>query len=171
MRGCRVRNLRVLIGIFIIVCVFGMLSKAQAGLADFSGNMTVDNGFNVYISQTNSTAGTLIGSGGDWQTTYNISSQLTPGVTNYLHVEAADWGYIAGFIGAFQLNNPNFRFQNGTQTLLTNTTDWAVYTNGFNNTPGIVTVANGANGVGPWGFRPGIDSNAAWIWTNNGNDI
>ena len=71
----------------------------------------------------------------------------------------------SAFIGDFTLSSTNFWFANMTQSLVTNATDWTVSPTGFNVSPG--TPADfGANGVGPWGTRPGISASAHWIWAS-----
>ncbi|MEW6218482.1 MAG: PEP-CTERM sorting domain-containing protein [Thermodesulfobacteriota bacterium] len=148
------------------------LGAATAGATTLATDMTVDNGFSLYVSTDPNALGTLVGSGDSWPTTYSFSAiPLTAGVTNYIHVVGVDWGGIAGFIGDFTLSDAGFSFANGTQHLATDTSNWTVYTDGFGGTAGTLTVANGTNGVGPWGWRNDIDANAAWIWTNHGYDV
>jgi len=138
------------------------LTVSSAFGSTLSMNTTVDNGFSIYISTSSSVLGTLVGTGNDWQTTYSFSTALTPGVTNYLQVVANNIDGPGAFLGDFSLDDTNFHFVNNTQTLLTNNVDWFFSTTAIG---GPYTVANdqGANGVGPWGTRPGIDSNAHWI--------
>ena len=156
-----------------IVILF--LSVASSSATTLSANMTVDNAFFAYISTDDSVLGTLVGSGNDWPTTFSFSSALTPGVTNYLHIEAINYGGPNGFIGDFHLSDSNFYFGNSTQTLLTGTDNWF---GGYNNDNSSVVPQPwvqvfggntdlGVNGVGPWGFRNGIDGNAHWIWPND----
>jgi hypothetical protein len=133
-------------------------------------DMTVDNGYSMYLSTDDSTLGTLVGKDTDWYKAESYQFSLEPGVTNYLHVKADDWGVISGFLGGYQLSNSDFHFANGTQALTTNTTDWNVSRTGFGSNYETPTSA-GNNGVGPWGTFSMIPSNAAWIWTNHGNDI
>ena len=78
-----------------------------------------------------------------------------------------------GFLGMFTLSDSAFAFDNGTQTLLTNTTDWMQNTTGFGNAYS-AAVGEGNIGVGPWGTPGGYGANSpTWIWnyvSNGGND-
>ncbi|MDP1620328.1 MAG: PEP-CTERM sorting domain-containing protein [Candidatus Moranbacteria bacterium] len=140
-------------------------SQATTMLAD----MTADNAFSLFISTDDTQLGSLVGSGSNWMVTYRMSGiELAPGVNNYLHVVASDWGVIAGFIGDFTLSDDDFSFSNGSRYMVTDT-DWNVYENGFGGTLGVLSDV-GVNGVVPWGVRPNIDSVAHWLWTNDGLD-
>src|SRR4051812_37986491 len=116
--------------------------------------MTVDNAFTTYLSTSDTVQGTQIGFGNSWPSLQNFSSLLTPGVTNFLHIVAQDFGAPAMFIGDFTLSDAGFQFSNGTQHLLTNTTNWGFSNTGFTgsySTP----LDEGPNGTGPWGsFAP-----------------
>ncbi|MFZ0706449.1 MAG: PEP-CTERM sorting domain-containing protein [Candidatus Korobacteraceae bacterium] len=168
-----VRPVRVA-GLCVVVLL--VLSVASLSATTLSGNMTADNAFFAYISTDDSVLGTLIASGNDWGTTFSFSgAALTPGVTNYLHVEAINYGLENGLIGDFHLSDSGFYFGNSTQTLLTGMANWF---GGYNDDNSQVVpqpwvpvsggVADlGINGVGPWGFRNGIDPNAHWIWPSD----
>src|SRR5437764_6067297 len=102
----------------------------DAQATTLSGNMTVDNFFFAFISTSDATLGTQVASGNNWPTTVGIpATTLTPGVTNYLHIEAINQTGPAMFIGDFSLSDTGFTFANGTQSLSTDTTDWR---GGFN---------------------------------------
>lgn len=154
---------KLLAGLALGVMLFGMATVA--GATTISTDMTVDNGFSLYISTNDSQLGTYVGSGDNWTATYSFTSALTPNVDNYIHVVARDWGYIAGFIGDFTLSDAAFAFANNTQSLLTNTTNWSVYTDGFGLTPGVVSMATYG-----WGTPARVTAGADWIWTNGGHD-
>lgn len=152
-------------------------SAAQA--TSINASMTVDNAFYAYVSTDDSVRGTLIGSGNNWPSTFSFSSALTAGVTNYLHIAAINYGGPGAFIGQFSLSDTGFKFANGTQSLLTNSTDWRVRwasNNGaVSEQPWVMpngsdSILNwGPDGTGPWGFRPGISDSAAFIWGNSAN--
>ena len=128
-----------------------------------STDLTVDNSFLLFISTDDSLAGTPVGSGSDWTTTYSFSAALTPGVTNDIHVAATNGGAPAAFIGDFALGDANSGFANGAQFLLTDTSHWQVSPTAFG--AGDVTpVSFGPNGTSPWGSRPSIDASAQFIW-------
>jgi len=149
--------------IFLLIIA---LSQAVSAQTNVSATMTVDNAFDLYISTDDTVQGTLVGSGNNWPTTYQFSQALTPGVTNYIHVAGVDAGDPAMFIGEFTLDGFDFEFANGTQTLLTNTTDWTASEVGFGGAT-VTVVSQGTNGVGPWGTYPLIDSAAETIWSTN----
>lgn len=167
---------RVCLIVTLAVMSFAAVSVANA--TTISGNTTTDNAFFLYISTNDAAAGTLITSGNYWPTTFSFSgAALTPGVTNYLHIEAINYGGPGAFIGDFTLSDTGFRFANGTQYEITGT-DWAgIYNNGNSDpnaqqpwvqpTAGVNSL--GKNGVGPWGTMSGIDANASWIWPNDSN--
>jgi hypothetical protein len=141
-----------------------------------TGTMTADNDYTVYISTDDSTAGTAFGSDGNWPSNITHSTSLTSGVTNYIHVFARDWGGPQMFIGEFGLSDSLFAFANGSQSLLTNTTDWSGNSTGFGSAYTALQDL-GPDGTGPWGNRTGIDDNARYIWVQgssqcgvNGND-
>jgi len=155
-----------------------LLAAASANATDLNGSLTADNGFMVFVSTDNNVLGTEVASGGNWGSTYNISGiTLTPGVTNYLQIEAVNWGGARGFIGNFSLSDSGFQFANGTQYLVTEPGEWlGIYNNGNSTltpqawvTPSFDVFSEGYNGVGPWGFRSGVDANAQWIWPSDNN--
>jgi hypothetical protein len=142
-----------------------------------TGSLTTDNAFYAYISTSDSTLGTLVASGDNWPTTFTLGpSALTPGQTNYLHIEAINYGGPGGFIGNFSLSDSQFKFANGTQQLVTDTTNWSGIYNNSNSNPNAQqpwvqptggVESYGFNGVSPWGKFLGIDSTAQWIWASD----
>lgn len=147
---------------------------ATANATILNATTNVDNTFRLYVSTSDATLGTLMGSGVDWPTTYTSSALLAANTTQYIHLVATNQGGPGGFLGMFTLSDNAFAFDNGTQTLLTNPTDWMQNTTGFGNASS-AAVAEGSNGVGPWGLRGGYGANSpTWIWnyvSNNGNDF
>lgn len=140
------------------------LSLSSASFATIlTTKISMDNGFNVYISTDDSSAGTLFGSGNDWTTTFVDAVALATGVDYFLHVHGYDQGGIQAFLGEFLLDSADHVFSSGTSTLVTNTSDWAANATGFNGSYGSVS-SLGSNGVGPWGARPNISGSAEWIW-------
>jgi hypothetical protein len=175
-RECSLRKL-------FVILALATLSISSAGLASattISGNTTADNAFFAFLSTDNSVLGTQIASGNSWPTTFTIGpSALTPGVTNYLQFEVINYGGPGGFIGDFTLSDAAFHFANGTQSLSTDTTNWAGIYNSSNSSVAVQpwvmptggVVSFGANGVAPWGPRPGISASALWIWPNDANSL
>lgn len=155
----------------LLLTVVG-ITTANATVLNATTN--VDNTFRLYISTNDATLGTLMGSGINWPTTYTSSATLTPNTTQYIHLVATNQGGPGGFLGLFTLSDNAFVFDNATQTLMTNATDWMQNTTGFGNASS-AAVAEGNNGVGPWGTRSGYGANSpTWIWnyvSNNGNDL
>jgi hypothetical protein len=97
------------------------LSTTASYAAVLTSNISVDNGFNAYISTSNSNLGTQFSSGNDWQTTVTSITNLSSGTDYYLHVYGYDQGGVAGFLGSFSLTGTEFQFSNGLTSLSTNT--------------------------------------------------
>lgn len=150
------------------------ISAGYASATTLNSTVNVDNTFSLYVSTSNNTLGTLVGSGNDWPTTYSFSSLLTAGVTNFLHIVATNQGGPGGLLGAFTLSDNNFKFANGTQTLLTGDAGLTQNLTGVGGAAN-ATVNEGANGVGPWGDRSGYGAlSPQWVWnyySNNGSDF
>jgi hypothetical protein len=166
--------------VFVALAGLSISAASLASATTLSGSLTADNAFFAYISTDNSTLGTLVASGNNWPTTFTISAAaLTRGVTNYLQIEVINYGLQGGFIGDFTLSDTGFHFANGTQSLSTDTTNWSGIYNSGNSTvvaqpwvqPTAGVVSFGANGVSPWGMRPGISAGADWIWPNDANSL
>lgn len=150
------------------VAAGAVLLATSAAATTLTTRMSVDNGYIAYISTSNSVQGTQFGSGNDWQASMLNSTVLTAGVDYYLHVYAYDQGGIAGLLGDFSLDSDKHKFANGQAALTTNTVNWSGNNTGFN---GVYTSVGdlGADGIGPWGNRPGIADTARWIWAGNAN--
>lgn len=171
-----------------LLAIVGFTASQAHAAAVLTGNLTADNQFSVYISSDDSVLGNLIGQGNDWHTTYSLTSTSLTAGTYYLHVIGHNFygpstGLAGGnpdaLIGQFTLSG-NYLFANGSTTLLTNTTDWraadAVY-NGvqpaswFAPTNSAISYSTNA-GPNIWtnnsggAARPGIASNAEWIWSS-----
>ena len=137
----------------------------------FSGKLTADNTFKIYISTDDSVLGTFLGGGNDWGTgfTFNAAS-LTQGSTNYVHVVAVNEGGPGGLLGSFNLSDSNFVFANGSTVENTTAADWKVSLTGFGS--GYTTPVNeGLNGVGPWGTLNGISSSSNWMWNYESHNL
>lgn len=132
-------------------------------------HISVDNGYVAYISTSDSVQGTQFGAGNDWTTTFTNSTTLNQGTDYYLHVYGYDQGGIAAFLGDFSLSGTDHKFANGLTSLSTNTANWTGNNVGFNGA--YVSLSDlGMDGVGPWGYRPGINTNAHWIWAGDANN-
>lgn len=162
------RNVKMLKKLSFAVSTLLVLSTSASATL-LSGGLNVDNGYAAYLSSDNNTQGTLISAGNNWGHTYSFSGvNLNAGEDYFLHVYAYDQGWIAGFLGEFNLTGADHIFSNGQSNLTTNTTDWDVSTTGWNNYQSASSLGN--NGVWPWGLRPAINNSAEWIWSDNAYD-
>src|SRR6476619_4990988 len=115
-----------------------MLASAASSAAQvstdttLSSNMSVDNGYLIYLSTADDVQGDLFGSANNWYGTYTDSITLSAGTDYYLHVYAYDQGGIAGLLGDFSLTGTTHTFSNGLTNLTTDTTHWYGNTTGFN---------------------------------------
>jgi hypothetical protein len=159
-----VKRFVVSLGITLATSFVGL---SQVNAATLSGNLTVDDAFTAYISTSDSVLGSLLTSSGSsqWGTAQSFSTTLAPGTNYFLHIAATDlYGPPSAFLGSFGLTGTEFKFANGTQSLVSNATDWGVNASGFGSSY-ITPYSYGKNGMGPWGTMGTIDSNAEWIWT------
>jgi hypothetical protein len=168
------------LGIACAALITAALGTEPALATVLTGSLTADNRFVAYISNNDAVLGTEIANGNNWQATYNLSTPLTTG-TYYLHIVGFNDGGPASpgsnpdaIIGSFRLSDANFKFTNGTQTLLTNsTTDWRASDSSSNTwfAPAGTPLSFGPNaGSNIWfnntgSARPNIDNNAQWIWS------
>jgi hypothetical protein len=166
-------------GFAVAVLAITALGSGNSQATVLTGSLTADNEFSAYISSSDSALGTLIATGNNWQQTYSLSTPLTSG-TNYLHIIAdnaggpASGGNPDAFIGAFLLSDANYKFANGTQTLLTDTVNWKASDSAPSSwlAPTGTPINFGTNaGSNIWsnvsgGARPGIDGSAQWIWSS-----
>jgi len=167
-KGERPMKKKWLAGLVIASLIAGLSAVANA--TTLTSEISMDNGYVIYLSTSDSIAGTSFGSANDWYTTYTDSITLTAGVDYYLHVYGYDQGSIAGFLGEFTLSGTGHVFSNSTSSLLTNTTDWKGNTTGWGNAYLAALTDLGANGASPWGTRSGIPGTARWIWAGDANN-
>ncbi|MGD0959216.1 MAG: PEP-CTERM sorting domain-containing protein [Methylomonas sp.] len=150
-----------------------LIYASASSATTLTSQVNVDNGFKEYLSSspTDLTNATLVQSGSNWTVTDSNNTATLSGSTEYLIIEALNWGGIGGLLGSFSLSNSNYEFANGTQSLVTGAADWTVamiesstdtYTNNISGTYSNATV-EGINGVGPWGYESGVSSQASWI--------
>ena len=173
--------------------VLGLASVASAGAATLDLTMTVDNQYQVFVSSSDSTLGTFVGSSNNWQNVQSFSYSLS-GATEYIHVIAVNWtllnglwssagttpdgGNPVGFLGTFSIAGLGYTFTNGSTTLSTDTTHWTV--SAIPDSATIPTSWSGAplyapqswgpntppDGTSPWGNLASIAPGAQWIWSN-----
>ncbi|MFH0985866.1 MAG: PEP-CTERM sorting domain-containing protein [Candidatus Omnitrophota bacterium] len=164
------------LGLLVLALSLLFVGSAFASIAaDGTYKMTVDDAFELYISQDDHVQGTLIASGDHWPDAQIGTFYLAQG-TNYIHVVGRDeHQVIAGFLGQFTLRSDNpYIFENGTKKLLTNKNDWTVRTDGWDDSFARVTSSGKNAGAEPWisvngGPVDGISKNAKWIWTDKGD--
>lgn len=166
--GKMTMKMKLIAGLAIGLLIAGLAGVANA--TSLTTDISMDNGYGIYISTSDSVAGTLFGAANNWYGTYTYSTTLTAGIDYYLHVYGYDQGGIAGFLGEFTLTGTDHIFSNSTSNLLTNTTDWKGNNTGWGSPylPSLTYL--GTNGVGPWGTRPGIPVTAQWIWAGDANN-
>ncbi len=169
------------IGLILAACeLSGMSGIANA--TSLSGTLTADNFFQVYLSDSNATKGTLIadGSTSNWWNPVSFSTNLTPGQTEYLHVAVSNVGWNGGLLGSFNISGSGASFANGAHSIDTNTSNWQVAPSQINQTgnynatfspyttPNLTPTSDGNNGVTPWGKVSGINGSAQWLDVTNG---
>jgi len=153
----------------------------NAHATTLTSTVSVDNALSLYLSNNASTLGTLIGSVGSstdteipyFRTSYSFSEPIPSNQTYYLQIVAYNWSGPAALLGDFTLSDSNFTFNNNSQSLLTNTSNWQVYDDSLG--VGADTLLNLGTNSNPPGYYPanisGIDSSAEWIWTSNNPDV
>jgi hypothetical protein len=145
------------------------LPTGAAHATAITGYLAGDNAFFAYISTDDSVRGTLLSAQGmvpgqpreNYFQGFSLSSALTAGVTNYLHIEVINSGGPNMLIGAFSLSDSGFNFANGSQTLVTDTVNWTGAVNNANSdinaqqpwtaAPTLSPTSFGPFGVYPWG--------------------
>jgi hypothetical protein len=145
------------------------LVTSLASATVLTSTLHVDNAYTVYLSTSDTVQGAAFGSAADWGPGFVDQVTLNAGQDYYLHIYAQDQGGIASVLGQFSLSGTDHSFANGTQMLVSDTTNWLGNTTGFSGTYGSVS-DQGANGVGPWGYQSDISASAHWIWVGNAND-
>ncbi len=170
------------ITVMIFIFILGSVTRAYA--INIEATITADNHYGLYFGAVNGSFATFVGrneldSGGspgsyNWSLAESFTFDITAG--DYIYVVAwSDDGTAQGLIGQFVIPDV------GT-TILTNTLDWEVYLT-FNDlddgSPApteseLASEISGASwnivsdyidhGSSPWGYIPGISSEADWIW-------
>jgi hypothetical protein len=146
-----------------------MMVAGSSSAAVLTSKMSVDNGYRIYISTSDSVQGTLFGSANDWYTTFTDTTTLAAGQSYFLHIYAYDQGGIAGLLGDFSLTGGGHKFANGLTSMTTNTTNWMGNNTGFA-APYVAVGSLGQDGVSPWNNRPNIADSATWIWAGDANN-
>lgn len=128
---------------------------------------TADDYMDSYISTSDTAQGTQFQNKTTlWSTIDTVSTPLTAGVDNYLHIRARDaFGAPSMLIANLSLGDGLFKFDNGTQNLLSNAGDWKVSLTGFGTAYQTPTDLGG-NGTLVWGNLSGL-STARHIWSTS----
>lgn len=148
----------------IAAAFFSLCLASPAAATIVTARLTVDNLYGYYISTSDAALGAFVGDDGPfgWGTVETYNNRLVPGVRQFLHIIGQDQGPPAMFLGDFTLSDSNFEFSNGSQLLLTGSTDWGVSLAGFGrsyDSPDDL----GPNGTAPWGMLLASPS-AHYIW-------
>jgi len=143
-----------------------MVMVSSVGATTLTSTISMDNGYVAYMSTDDAVQGTAFADLNDWYTAHTTTTSLSSGTDYYLHIYGYDQGSIAGFLGEFSLSGNDHEFVNNSLTLLTNTADWIGNNTGWAD-PMTTLTDLGTNGVGPWGLRSGISSQANWIWVGD----
>ena len=148
------------LGSFFAALLFSV--SANATLVTI--NSTVDNILNFQIAcvdpaggycNMGGTAFPLPAGASNWAATSTATVDLAPG-DYWITIFGQNISGPAGILASIT---------DGVSTLVTSSA-WQISANypGVPNFNGATATSYGANGVAPWGFRPGIDASAQWIW-------
>jgi hypothetical protein len=131
-----------------------------AGATTLSGAMTADNVDYAWLGTSPNALGSPVASHGDWTSSSPVGpASLTPGVTNYLNIEAINQGGPGGLSFVLNLSDTGFHFANGRQTLTTDPANLPYFTATYNN-------ANGSATSQPWVPATGPAIVASYPWGN-----
>lgn len=148
------------------------LSFGVAQATSLTLTATCDDEYEAFLSTDPNVQGTsFLVSVGVWNSVESASVTLVDGMTNYLHIRAANWSGPNMFIASADLSDTGFEFAStGGQSTDTGDSNWQVSLTGYNSdlaTPFVL----GPNGTGPWGtIGSGIRSEADFIWSGNTTD-
>lgn len=151
------------------VLTLALAAASAAEATNLNITLTCDDAFEAFISTNDSVEGTSFLTDDNWWPTVETgSTALTPGMTNYLHIKGWDlFGSVSALIASLSLDDALFEFDNGQQTLDTDTTYWGLSTTGWG-VNDITPTDLGANGTGPWGSIAGVNAAARFIWNGTG---
>lgn len=148
--------------------LFFCLISNSIQAATLTGNASVDNSYTMYLSTSDSVAGTQISVGSNWAVSNAIpATNLVPGQNYFLHVLARDFGVKAGFLGDFTISGTGHTFVNGLTTVETGT-NWRVSTTGWAGYVQASTYGLNSAGLAPWNqVIAGVNPTATRIWSVN----
>lgn len=145
----------------LIAVVGGVAQATTLTLA-----INADDFCEAYISTDDTVQGAqFLAKTNTWQGGAAVQSVvLSPGM-NYLHVRARDaFGSPSMIVALATLSDTNGKFANGTQSLVTNPTDWRLSLTGWGQNY-FTPVDLGANGTQIWQTTAGIPTSARHIWS------
>jgi hypothetical protein len=150
-----------------------VVTTVGAQATTLTGNMAADDAFYAYVGTSSSSLGTLVGSGSSWSTSFALTpTNLTPGTTNYLNIEAIKVGGPGGLSFVLNLSDSGFSFGNGTQTITTDSANFAYFTASYNNGNAAVTPQTWVPATGPAIAAPypygNVVGTAGWADAVNG---
>jgi hypothetical protein len=155
-RGAKMKLNAILSSLAILAA-----TSAVAQSTTLTGEMTADNAFFAYLGTSPSTLGLLVASGNNWPGSFVLTpTGLAPGVTNYLNIEAINYGGPGGFSAVLNLSDAGFQFASGSQTLTTDPSNLAYWLGGYNS-------SNSAVAPQPW-VQPagGVLQDLSYSWGN-----
>jgi hypothetical protein len=152
--------IKVLVSLGVVAASISVATVANASTS-LSGAMTADNAFFAFLGTDATSLGTQIRSGNNWGQAFALTSTaLTPGVTNYLNIEAINYGGPGGLNFVLNLSNTGFQFANGGQVLTTDSSNLGSFTGTYNN-------ANYGVAVQPWVTATGaVIQDTGYGWGN-----
>lgn len=154
-----------LIALLVIMSAFSMTAFAEPGETisntTLSYQLTADDSFKFFISESDTEPGKLITSGNKHTDIKSGNIKLESGKNYYIHVEAYEnSGVSAGFIGKFSLDGKEFEFSDNSKLLVTELNSFRVSKTGFGKDYIMPTYSsNRYDAI----LRP-----AQWIWTDYG---
>ncbi|MDO8702595.1 MAG: hypothetical protein Q7J77_09240, partial [Undibacterium sp.] len=81
---------------------------ATANATILNATTNVDNTFSLYVSTSDATIGSLMGSGVDWANSYTSRALMAENNTHYIHLVATNQGCAGVFLGTFSLSDTAF---------------------------------------------------------------
>ncbi|MCB1123872.1 MAG: hypothetical protein KJT03_20120, partial [Verrucomicrobiae bacterium] len=144
----------------------------QVHATNVTATVWADEAYEVYVSHSDSVAGTLFleGTGGG-EGPQTGSSELAPGELQYLHILVKDdLADPSALIGSFTLDDFGFVFPNLFNAISTDLTYWKASRQTWESKLEFLT-ESGVNGAAPFGQKAGIDAAANYLWSEGGPGV
>lgn len=151
---------KVILGLGVLATSLSSVGIANAATT-LTGNMAADNAFYAFLGTDANALGTQVASGDNWRVASALTSTaLTPGVTNFLNIEAINYGVYGGISFILNLTGTGFHFANGKQTISSDPADLGALTGSYNN-------SNNSIAEQPWVAATGaVTTDTAYSWGN-----